>query len=69
MKALININTQESSWAGQYFPDHSLYTLSVAAKPLGEYYLDFCCRLEVEAEPKIKQALLGMLERLRSVSE
>lgn len=49
MKALININTQESSWAGQYFPDHSLYTLSVAAKPLGEYYLDFCSRLEVEA--------------------
>ncbi|MDD4102408.1 MAG: hypothetical protein PHU80_07220 [Kiritimatiellae bacterium] len=26
-------------------------------------------RLEVEAEPKIRQALLGMLERLRSVSE
>ncbi len=49
MRALININTQESSWADQYFPECSLYTLPVTGKPLGEYYLDFCSRLGVEA--------------------
>ncbi len=49
MRALINISTQERSWADNYFPDRSLYTLSLAAKPLGEYYLDLCSRLEVEA--------------------
>ncbi len=49
IKALINISNQETSWADEFFPDQSLYTLSFAAKPLGEYYLDFCSRLGVEA--------------------
>jgi NDP-sugar pyrophosphorylase family protein len=45
MKGLLNINISDSSWADDFFPECSLYTLPVAGKPLGEYYLDLCSKL------------------------
>lgn len=49
MKGLLNINTSATSWAEEYFPDCSLYTLPVAGKPMGEYYLDLCSKLGLES--------------------
>jgi len=45
MKGFLNINTGDSSWADDFFPECSLYTLPVAGKALGEYYLDLYSKL------------------------
>ena len=49
MRGIFNINTAASSWAENFFPDCSLYTLPVAGKPLAEYYLDLCSKLGLES--------------------
>lgn len=49
MKGLLNINTSAENWASEFFPECSLYTLPVAGKPLGEYYLDLCSKLGLES--------------------
>ena len=49
MRGLFNINTDADCWTEEFFPDNSLYTLPIAGKPLGEYYLDLCSRLGLES--------------------
>lgn len=49
MKGLFNINIDSACWTEEFFPESSLYTLPIAGKPLGEYYLDLCSKLGLES--------------------
>jgi len=70
MRGLFNINTDAVYWTEEFFPDSSLYTLPIAGKPLGEYYLDLCSKLGLESTRIIDFNFdLHWLQKLREMNK